>query len=75
MLEELMKEARGWLADCGWKAIARDQTIVTMIDCHYLGGWPAFVAADNTIDAALIYLLMQNKFGLDFTNKLYWSHI
>lgn len=46
---ELLAEARGWLADCGWEAEADDAPDVLVRDLvhrRYDGGWPAFVVAN-----------------------------
>jgi hypothetical protein len=73
VLEELLKEARGWLADCGMKVIASDMAVISMTNCHYEGGWIEFIAADPSIDVGTAYLLMVEQYGLDFANRLFWQ--
>lgn len=73
MLEELLKEARGWLEDCGLEVIGRDQTVITVVNANYEGGWHEFVRADPSIDEAVVWLLMVRRFGLDFANRMFWA--
>lgn len=73
MLEELFREARGWLSDCGMHVIGTDQTVVNMVNVHFEGGWPAFVKADPSVDEAVVWLLMVRRLGIDFTNKMFWA--
>lgn len=51
---ELIRAARGWVADCGWADLAdgdvadlSDVQIVAGVNRHYAGGWAAFVAAER----------------------------
>lgn len=72
MLDELLREAHGWLEDCGMKVIGREQTIITLVNLHCEGGWFGFICLDSTVDSSLVYLEMSSRYGLDFTNRLYW---
>lgn len=73
MLDELLKEARGWLSDCGLKIIAEDKTVIALVNSNYCGGWHEFVRADVSLDEAVVWLLMVRRFGLEFANKMFWA--
>lgn len=72
MLDELIKEARGWLSDIGMPLIASEKSIISMVHIHHEGGWLGFVECDPSMDPAAIYLLMVGRYELDFANRLFW---
>lgn len=53
-MEALLREARGWVADCFGDEVdlisgvtvgdLSDGEIIAGVDCHYAGGWDGFVA-------------------------------
>lgn len=49
MLDQLLKEARGWLADCGLRVPEEPTALLLKINREYAGGWPEFVRADPDV--------------------------
>jgi hypothetical protein len=75
VLDEVLVESRRWIANCGWPISASktdDKHMIVMVHLNFMGGWPAFVKADPSLDTAVIWLLMVRRFGLDFANRIFW---
>jgi hypothetical protein len=72
MLDELIREAYGWLADCGCPTSGMtDIVAIRTVHFNYVGGWVAFVEADSSLDVAVVWLLMVRRFGIDSANELF----
>jgi hypothetical protein len=72
MLEELLKEARTWLLDCGMKQFGQsknDKFVALAIHTYYDGRWPAFVAADPAMDEYTARLEMDARWGCATAEK------
>lgn len=73
-LDLLIREARGWLADCDdGLAIEtmRETTVIGLVHRYFEGGWQGFVAADpsaqpNTVAAEIGY-----RYGQQFADMIY----
>lgn len=75
LLDEVIAAGRDWLADCGWPVSAEltdDKHMIVRVHVNFVGGWPAFVKADQSLDCAVIWLLMVRRFNLDFANRIFW---
>jgi hypothetical protein len=72
-LPAVLREARGWIADVTDEVpdSVTDGTVIILIDKNFDGGWKGFIASDQTLDPAVIWLLMVRRFGLEFTNKMF----
>lgn len=77
MLDDAMTAAREWIADVATleqvPQMARDDdvTMCQIIRHNYDGGWIAFVEADQSMDKAVVWLLMVRKFGIEFANAMF----
>jgi hypothetical protein len=72
MLDDLIREAYGWLADCGCNTHGMsEQSAVRTVQWNYDGGWRAFVAADQSLDEAVVWLFMVRRFGLEFAKEMF----
>ena len=74
MFTELLKEARGWLADCG-RARKDDTDLIVahLIHANFDGGWPNFILSDpdyTTADFPFIWLAMVSRWGWKTANYL-----
>lgn len=71
MLDELLKEARGWLADCGSRVPDQDIPLVLKVNRDYDGGWPAFVRADPDASEQEVYDEVERRYPVGITSILY----
>lgn len=68
---DALKEARSWIQDIG--ADERNLSVrgtVLTIHSLYDGGWPAFVAADSSLDVAQVWLGLSRATDVEFANKV-----
>lgn len=78
-LEDVIREARGWLTDVGWKykdvAAYSDLTVMVIVGNNIKGGWGAFVRTDPDLavkaDAAAIRQEITDRYGEEFAATLY----
>ena len=70
MLDDLIREARDWIADCGWNAGSDIRTCL-IVAHDYDGGWPEFVRADPAADEAAVYAEVERRFPTGVTMILY----
>lgn len=73
MLDELLKEARGWLADCGFYRadLLSDHTLMVCVNQAYDGGWPEFVRADPDANERAVYSAILREHGMSMILRLY----
>ena len=71
-LDELLKEARGWLEDCGLGTRGMDDPrIARTVAWNYDGGWPAFVRADPQADEMAVYDEAERRWPQGLLKDLY----
>lgn len=71
MLDNLIREARGWLADCGLRVPDQDIPVVLKVDREYEGGWPEFVRADPDANERAVYDEIVRRYPVGMTMELY----
>jgi hypothetical protein len=71
LLDTLLTEARGWLADCGSSVPEWDRSVALKVDRNYDGGWPEFVRADPDADEAAVYAEVKDRWGTVALELLY----
>jgi hypothetical protein len=71
-LNAALAEARGWLQDCGADTTDMpDSTVVTLVHRNFVGGWPEFIKADDSIDEIIIWAMLVMRFGEHFIFTIY----
>jgi hypothetical protein len=62
MLDILLTEARGWLADCGMRVPDDTTALLLKVNRSTDGGWPAFVQCDPDASEAAVYAEMELRY-------------
>ena len=60
-LDNLLREGRGWLADCGLRVPPQGLDVALKVEREYDGGWPEFVRADPDADEAAAYAAVEER--------------
>lgn len=73
LLDAVVKEARGWLADCGWRGANTmgETEALENVAYNMEGGFAAFIAADQSWDAAKVYAAMAARYGHTFAGHVF----
>jgi hypothetical protein len=73
MLNGVIREALGWLQDCGNSLAAGrpDRDVIWLVHVNVEGGWPAFVKLDPTVDHKLVCAELTTRFGAVFAHRIY----
>jgi hypothetical protein len=71
MLDSLVREARGWLADCGCSTRGMDATrVIRTVHWNYEGGWQEFVLADPEASPGAVQAAMAERYGQAFAAEM-----
>lgn len=77
MLDELLLDARIYLAESGWPMAAQmadDRTLINTVHAHFPGGWRAFARLKGRPYGGCLWIAMCDRFGLDYSNRIFWRH-
>jgi hypothetical protein len=73
LLDSVLRDARGWIADVTDEVPAdvTDGAVIILIDKNFEGGWKGFIASDQTLNPAVIESQVRESFRSEFVNSIY----
>lgn len=72
MLDNLISEAKAWLADCGFGSLRgmNDMRIMRTVHWNYSGGFTQFVTADPDLTVAAARTALAERYSRAFAAEL-----